>query len=148
MWKNCNQSHFMPPVEKRTECSTAVKEINHGVEPGNIKECVVLNCFKYFEEDNTNLKDKTKSKRHSVLEDEVILEIVKQQPRTSKHIINRTWFFIEHHQLLPPWFWLYDQWNIWNAKKKNWIWLGSASMTKPDYEISELSWVMQGTLTS
>ncbi len=46
--------------------------------PGTINKYVEQNWFRHFKEGDTSLKDKPKSERPSVVEDEALLEMVEQ----------------------------------------------------------------------
>ena len=69
----------------------AKKEINIVKSPGTVNERVARNWFEHLKERNTNLKDKPKSGRHSVVEDEGLLEMCAHQPSI---IDGRNWSFI------------------------------------------------------
>ena len=59
-----------------------------------LKKCVAQNWFRIFNGGDTSLKDKLKSGRSSVLEDEALLEMVEKQPSTNTHH--------HHHHVVPP----------------------------------------------
>lgn len=55
------------------------KEINNGEIPGNVNELVAQNWFRHLKECDTSLKDKPRSGRSSVIENEHLLEMLEHQ---------------------------------------------------------------------
>ena len=64
--------------EEGQSARAAAKEMNDVEVPGTVNECAVQNWFRRFKEGDTNLEDKSKSERPSVVEDEALLEMVRQ----------------------------------------------------------------------
>ena len=81
-WKNCNQSYFTQPVEKRLSSRATVKDINDVKNSRTVRESVAQNWFRYFKESDTSLEDISKSGRSSIVKDETLLEMI-EQPGTN-----------------------------------------------------------------
>ena len=56
------------------------KKINDVKGPGTVNKCVVQKWVRCFKEDDTNLEGKSRSER--LVEHEVLLEMIEQQPST------------------------------------------------------------------
>ena len=70
-------------IIKELSEKAVAKEINDVEGTGTVNEYVVQNWFRCFKEGDTSHKDKPRSGRPSVVEDEDLLEMVEQQPSTS-----------------------------------------------------------------
>ncbi|CAI9724390.1 Hypothetical predicted protein [Octopus vulgaris] len=68
--------------KKGLSAKVAAEEINDVEGPGTVDEHMAQKWFRRFKECNISLKDKPRSGRPSVVEDETLLEVV-EQPNTS-----------------------------------------------------------------
>ena len=73
------KSFYATSGNKNTDCKGSGKRKNDV----KCQVTVVQNWFSRFKESNTSLKNKTRSGRSSVVEDEASLEIAEYQPSTS-----------------------------------------------------------------
>ena len=78
----------------KKDARKAGKEIDDAEDPGTVNTFVAQNWFRCLKEGDTSFKDKPKSKRPSFVEDDALLEMVKQQPSTSICTLS----FLKPHQ--------------------------------------------------
>lgn len=70
-------------VKKGLSTREEAKRINDVGNSGTVNKRVVKNWFRHFKKGDISPKDKPRSRRPSVVEDESLLEMVGQQPSTS-----------------------------------------------------------------
>ena len=82
--KKPNSSHSTLPEAKRTECTNSGQWCE--IPRKRKKKHVAQKRLKLCKENDIILEDQTRLQRPSIVKDEVLLEIIKQQPSTSTRI--------------------------------------------------------------